>query len=188
MDNNIDCIIPAAGLSSRMGQWKLMLAYKNHTILDECIENALSFCSRVILVTGYNHQQLVQRYSANPAIKIVVNENYELGMFSSIQLGVAAVESEYFFICHGDMPCVKQDVYQQLWRMKGDYVLFPGDIYQKGHPVLLPQTVIPLITNMYINGSMKQVLNDCNHRYLLIKDNGIYFDVDTPEAYQQLLN
>ncbi len=36
----IDCIITAAGLSSRMGQWKMMLPWEQGTILDTSIKNA----------------------------------------------------------------------------------------------------------------------------------------------------
>ncbi|MDE8740011.1 NTP transferase domain-containing protein, partial [Escherichia coli] len=49
----IDCIITAAGLSSRMGQLKMMLPWEQGTILDTSIKNALQFCSRINLVTGY---------------------------------------------------------------------------------------------------------------------------------------
>lgn len=48
----VDCVMPAAGLSSRMGSWKVMLPYSHHTILDESIENALRFCSRVKKLMG----------------------------------------------------------------------------------------------------------------------------------------
>lgn len=54
----IDCIITAAGLSSRMGQWKMMLPWEQGTILDTSIKNALQFCSRIILVTGYRGNEL----------------------------------------------------------------------------------------------------------------------------------
>ncbi len=54
----IDCIITAAGLSSRMGQWKMMLPRQQGTILDTSIKNALQFCSRIILVTGYRGNEL----------------------------------------------------------------------------------------------------------------------------------
>lgn len=33
-----DCLITAAGLSSRMGAWKLMLPYRQSTILDESLK------------------------------------------------------------------------------------------------------------------------------------------------------
>ena len=59
----IDCIITAAGLSSRMGQWKMMLPWEQGTILDTSIKNALQFCSRIILVTGYRGNELHERYA-----------------------------------------------------------------------------------------------------------------------------
>ncbi|WP_152906355.1 NTP transferase domain-containing protein, partial [Klebsiella aerogenes] len=34
----VDCIITAAGLSSRMGQWKMMLPWRGTTILDASIK------------------------------------------------------------------------------------------------------------------------------------------------------
>ncbi len=58
----LDCVMPAAGLSSRMGDWKLMLPYQQYTILDASIENALSFCRRVILVVGYRGAELIEKY------------------------------------------------------------------------------------------------------------------------------
>ena len=33
-----DCLITAVGLSSRMGAWKLMLPYRQSTILDESLK------------------------------------------------------------------------------------------------------------------------------------------------------
>ncbi len=50
----IDCIIPAAGYSKRMGKWKPLLPLKNKTILDWSIDNAIKGGCRVILVTGFN--------------------------------------------------------------------------------------------------------------------------------------
>ncbi|MGF1873003.1 NTP transferase domain-containing protein [Photobacterium indicum] len=44
-------------------------------------------------------------------------------MFGSIQVGVSEVQSEHFFICHGDMPCVSADIYQQVWPERGDHAV-----------------------------------------------------------------
>lgn len=67
----IDCIITAAGLSSRMGQWKMMLPWQQGTILDTSIKNALQFCSRIILVTGYRGNELHERYANQSNITII---------------------------------------------------------------------------------------------------------------------
>lgn len=59
---SVDCIITAAGLSSRMGKWKMMLPWRDGTILDASIKNALQFCSRIIVVTGFRGEALQARY------------------------------------------------------------------------------------------------------------------------------
>ncbi|MFT8211100.1 MAG: NTP transferase domain-containing protein [Symbiopectobacterium sp.] len=43
------CLMLAAGLSSRMGQWKMMLPWGEGTVLDSALAAALSFCDRVVL-------------------------------------------------------------------------------------------------------------------------------------------
>jgi molybdenum cofactor cytidylyltransferase len=186
-EKNIDCVMPAAGLSSRMGQWKLMLPYRGQTILDQSIENALSHCSRVILVVGYRSEELLQRYQLDDRIAVVINAHYQQGMFSSIQCGVALVNSEHFFICHGDMPCISPVTYQTLWQERGQYTLFPGNETKPGHPVLLPQSLIPPIQHAQPNSSMKALIMGQPVRYLQLNLAELYLDVDTPAAYQRLL-
>ncbi len=61
-----DCLITAAGLSSRMGAWKLMLPYRQSTILDESLKNALVLCDRIILVVGHRADELISRYANHP--------------------------------------------------------------------------------------------------------------------------
>ena len=63
-----DCIITAAGLSSRMGTWKMMLPYCQGTMLDASLKNALAFCQRVILVVGHRGEELEARYLERPRL------------------------------------------------------------------------------------------------------------------------
>ncbi|QFU22736.1 NTP transferase domain-containing protein [Shewanella eurypsychrophilus] len=183
----IDCVMPAAGLSSRMGEWKMMLAYQNQTILDKSIENALKFCSRVILVAGYRSDELIERYKQHSGVTVTVNEGYRLGMLSSIKVGIAQVQSEHFFIAHGDMPCLTAELYRYCWQQRGLYSLFPGCEKQTGHPVLIPKIMIPSILHSEQTGNLRRILTKANVRYLNLTDEALFFDVDTPEAYQQLL-
>ncbi|MDA6076735.1 NTP transferase domain-containing protein [Edwardsiella anguillarum] len=100
----VEGIITAAGLSSRMGQWKMMLPYRGGTLLDASINNALGFCQQIILVVGFRADELLQRYGDHPRIRTVVNLDYRSGLFSSVRCGAAAVQSDYCFISHGDIP------------------------------------------------------------------------------------
>lgn len=182
----LDCVMPAAGLSSRMGRWKMMLPYRQHTVLDESIENALRFCSRVILVAGYRADELVEKYAEKERVIVVVNTDYRQGMFSSIQCGVNKVESEHFFICHGDMPCIEPDIYRQVWLQRGAHTVFPGLPEQPGHPVLLPASLIAEIAKAQVADKMKRIIFSQAVKYAGLEIEEIHLDVDTPEAYLNL--
>lgn len=180
--------MPAAGLSSRMGDWKLMLPYRDGVILDASIDNALGFCSRVILVGGYRFEELAARYHDREHVTVLYNPEYQLGMFRSIQVGVAEVRSEHFFITHGDMPCISPQIYRTMWQQRSDATLFPGHPDQPGHPVLLHKTIIPSVLAASPQGSMRQLITEGAVHYLSLTEDAIWRDIDTPKAYQALLH
>ncbi|MFC1233771.1 molybdenum cofactor cytidylyltransferase [Vibrio sp. F74] len=183
---HVDCVMPAAGLSSRMGRWKMMLPYLHHTILDESIENALGFCTRVILVVGHRGGELAQRYQSNSNIVVVVNPGFEQGMFGSIQHGVKQVETDNFFICHGDMPCISADIYQRVWNERGQHTVFPGTVKAPGHPVLLCYSMAAEIANAPLDSKMKKLIQSGEVKYVGMKELEILFDIDTQDAYDAL--
>lgn len=181
-----DALILAAGLSSRMGSWKMMLPYRQGTILDAAINNALGFCSRVVLVTGYRGDELHQRYCGHSQICLVANADYHQGMFSSIRCGVQHIESRHFFLALGDMPCISSHIYAQLWQQRGDYCLIPRFEGGKGHPVLLPQRMIEAVRRAMPEQNMKQIIQSDEPRYLAVENPAIHWDIDTPEQYRRL--
>lgn len=184
---HIDCVMLAAGMSTRMGQWKMMLPYGNGTILDTAIANALAFCQRVIVVSGFRGEELAAYYHQHPQIQVVHNANYQQGMLSSIRTGVQQVRSPYFFLTLGDLPCIRHGIYAALWQEKGPFALVPRYHKERGHPVLLPASIIERINVADPKLSMKQVIELGDYRFLEVQERGIHYDIDTQEEYQQLL-
>lgn len=182
----IDCIITAAGLSSRMGQWKMSLPWRNGTMLDASIKNALQFCSRVILVTGFRHQELAQRYIHHPDILIVNNPDYLIGLFSSIQAGATRVSTEYCFLTHGDLPCLHHAIFNNLWSLRGKYALMPNYHGQPGHPILLPRENLLQATALTDMRSMRAALLAGEYRLCEMNHPEIILDIDTPEDFAAL--
>ncbi len=133
-----DCLITAAGLSSRMGAWKLMLPYRQSTILDESLKNALVLCDRVILVVGHRADELISRYANHPRIRLVHNHDYAQGLGSSIRAGLAACSSDHLFVSHGDLPCIPRGVPHAL-AGAGDETLFPSYQGKLATPCCCPE-------------------------------------------------
>ncbi len=187
MKINIDCIILAAGMSSRMSKWKVQLPFKGKTIIERCVSNALLICKRVILVVGYRSSELKEKFRNGRDIFIIENYDYKKGMFKSIQTGVSSVQTDYFFISHGDLPLVSSQVYKTLAEHKGPEAVIPVHNGRKGHPVLLPKSIIGRVLEEQENSSMKKLLSTYPKQLVPVDTKGIYKDIDTDEDYKNLL-
>ncbi len=183
---NADCIIPAAGLSSRMGDWKLLLPFNGATIVEHSVINALASCARVIVVVGYRGDELIQQLAPYP-VELVFNHDYQQGMYSSIRQAVTQLHHDYFFVTHADMPCIAPAIFTRLWEQRGEATVFPGTEQQTGHPVLLSSRLKPVIEQQQQHKSMKALLKHYPMRFLNLKEPSIHLDIDTPQSYQQLI-
>ncbi len=181
------CLMLAAGLSSRMGQWKMMLPWGEGTVLDSALAAALSFCDRVVLVTGFRGAELNWRYGDHGRITLCHNEDFNEGMFSSIRCGAAALGDGHFFLALGDMPAVSGAVYRTLWQQRDATCLIPEYAQGKGHPVLLPPAMRDTVLAANNETSMKTLITCHGQRRVPVSDGAIHWDMDTPEQYQQLL-
>jgi len=187
MKINLDCIILAAGISSRTSQWKMRLPFRGKSIIEYCVSNALLVCRRVILVVGYRSSELRQEFRNWKNISIIENSGYKKGMFTSIQTGVSAVQTDYFFISHGDLPLIPALVYQTLSAHKGPKAVFPVHNGKRGHPVLLPRTIIGRILEEGEDSSMKKLLSTYPAHLVPVNTESIYNDIDTDVDYLNLL-
>ncbi len=182
-----DCLITAAGFSSRMGDWKMILPYHGTTLLETSIARAKACCARIILILGYRAEELTEQYANQPGITLVVNPHPEAGLLSSIQAGLQHSEHPYIFLTHGDMPRIEAETFFSLWSKKGDKVLFPSYQNKVGHPVLIPRAVAQNMQNATGYDSPKKWLLTQAHEYIEQASPGILFDIDTPEQYQEAL-
>ncbi|MGF6189267.1 nucleotidyltransferase family protein [Serratia sp. 2723] len=184
---NKECVMLAAGLSSRMGKWKMTMPWGEGTLLDSALASALTFCDRVVLVTGFRGDELAACYQDHPAIDVVFNPDYQTGMFSSIQCGVSHIRSSRFFLALGDMPEVTPGVYRKLWACTDPETCFiPAYERGKGHPVLLPQYAITLIRSAAEGTTLRDVIGQMAMRIVPVDAQGIHWDVDTQQQYQQV--
>lgn len=182
-----ECIMLAAGLSSRMGKWKMMMPWGEGTILDSALASALAFCDRVVLVTGFRGDELAAYYQDHPRIKVVFNPEYQSGMFSSIQCGVSHIRGSCFFMALGDMPEVTPCVYRRLWASADtEACIIPAYELGKGHPVLLPKGAISLINSAPKGATLRDVVGQMAVSVIPVETQGIHWDVDTPEQYLQV--
>jgi len=185
-ETRTECVMLAAGESSRMKDWKMMLPFMGSTIIEKSVENALKVSSRVILVTGYRSAELKKNFSLKKSVEIVENTQFEKGMFSSIKLGTAQVTGDRFYIALGDMPLVDAAVYRIMLGYTCAPVIIPKYQGKKGHPVLLSREVAESIMKTPETKTLRDVLALFPTLAVPVQTARILKDIDSAEDYEHL--
>lgn len=178
-------IVLAAGLSSRMGDNKLMLLYQDKPIIRVTVEKAISASDRVIVVLGHDKERVEDAISGLDA-GTVFNPVYTSGMKSSIIAGIEAVSDDDFAILPGDLPLIEADDMEGTYRLLKDHEIaraIHGGL--PGHPVAFRRNHRDKL--IAFPGGMKEYLA----LYDVAKHNaseGSVYDIDTQEKYQALLS
>lgn len=192
---NIYALITAAGLSSRMKQFKPLLPFKNGTLIESTLRNFLDAgISNLIVVVGHQKERLIPVLHPYP-VKIVVNEAYaDSDMFTSVKLGFNALpdSAKAVFLCPGDIPLISPDTIRILYETMNQNpalsCLIPSIHNRKGHPPIFSKTAMEQIRNYHgdcgVKGAMQNFADSTE--YLEVTDEGILKDVDYPEDYQKL--
>jgi len=188
-----ECVMLAAGRSTRMNGWKMTLPWGESTILEHSLRAALDVCARVVLVTGFRAEELERIFRDWSRVEVVSNERYEEGMFSSVQMGVRSIGNGGFFLALGDMPGVTGDIYRTLlgWDKRlasifrgTAHAVIPKCRGKKGHPLLLSPEVKTRILDTGISRTLRDVLAEMPTVIVPVDDQGILHDIDTPEDYR----
>lgn len=190
----MEAIVLAAGYSSRANAFKMTLPLGQMTVLEQTISKFEGLCSRVIVVAGFQAeliQEEMAKISSKNAysfqIKFVYNENFNQGMFTSIQKGCSEVNAPTFFITPGDCPLVKKETVQLIAEHKGNVVI-PSFHYRGGHPIKLSSEVKQKILETNPESNLRAVLGGYEKKYMNVDDPGVLMDVDTLEDYQKALD
>ncbi|MGA2548018.1 MAG: NTP transferase domain-containing protein [Rectinemataceae bacterium] len=194
-----DCVMPAAGASSRMGDLKPLLPFAGSTLVEAAVGAALDAGCRVLLVVGNRGAEVASPFGteAHRAARergrflVVDNPNWERGLLGSIQAALSLVVGDAFFLAHADMPFIESVDYRALAEARAertsnglaDAAFFASHDGVRGHPVLLPSAWIPEMLALDARGMMKDFLAD-RPIALVETGRGALRDIDTPEDYE----
>lgn len=184
-------IILAAGYSSRMGDLKALLPFRETTLIEKqikCFRDA--GIDEVIVVTGHRHEEIEDVLNRSQ-VRIVYNPNYPEGMFSSLKAGLKAIipdSCDAFLFLPVDYPLIRPYMIRLLVQTylaqnkNLAYLRFNG---KKGHPPMLSASWIdPILayTGEYgIKGLIKPF--DDQAAYVELPNNECILNMNTLEDY-----
>lgn len=190
----VGALVLAAGLSTRMGQSKVMLPWtEGRTIIEHIIDQlAKSRLDHIVVVTG--HQAREVKALLKPLdVEVVHNKAYKTGeMLSSLKVGLSAMPASISaaLVALGDQPRIQPRVVYQVLNAyaegKSDLIV-PSYQMQRGHPILIGRRYWPEIHHIPQEGSLRDVMHAHAQRiaYVEVDTDSVLRDVDTPQDYEQ---
>lgn len=192
MKNKETCIILAAGASSRMGCNKMLLPWNNKTILSSVICTVKNAGLLPLVVLGYCADAIlheISQYVDDSKSSIVIHENWQHGMITSIQAGMLHGGENSYWLLHGDMPCLTSNMLEtiiasmkNIEREKYD-VVFPQYHNQHGHPVWVNRSIYNDILRLPQGERFRPFLETKKSIGVEVPFQAITMDIDTRETY-----
>lgn len=187
----VAAIVLAGGLSSRMGQHKILMDWDGRPIINAiCDKLRRARVEQTIIVTGHKAAS-VRAAVAKEGVTVVHNPNYAKGdMLSSLQTGLRALAPDIsaVLICLGDQPQldvrIAYDVMTAYAEGRG-LIIAPSYQMRRGHPYIMDRAIWSEILELPPDGSPREVINQHANltAYVSVKDDSILRDIDTPEDY-----
>lgn len=199
-------VILAAGEGERMGELKQLLPWnKENTILGSSIDNLLEskiIDEKLIIVLGAQSERVekylenkYQQLIENEDLLIIVNEDYQKGMMSSVKkaLKVIGRRSRYLLFTLGDKPFISAEIYQRLYKAalsKRADIFVPVYKNKKGHPVFLKRILVNKAFSLKGQGGLKNLMEIMPHRvyYYPFPSREITIDLDYKRDYLKYKN
>ncbi|MTH16071.1 nucleotidyltransferase family protein [Flavobacterium sp. LC2016-01] len=194
--NKTVIVILAAGNSSRLGQPKQLLGYKDSTLLKNTIaEASLVPEVKIIVVTGANNH-LIEEELDPSRIKIVFNPEWESGMSSSIICGLKKLSELYpesenciFAVC--DQPYVSSLIFENLigeHYKTGKGIAASAYSGTLGTPVLFNKKYFNELLELQGQEGAKKIINTFSDDVVSVLFEKGNIDIDTEDDYNKLMS
>jgi molybdenum cofactor cytidylyltransferase len=174
----IAAVVLAAGLSSRMGENKLLVDIGGQPLIRRTVQAALaSHASPVIVVTGRDAERMEQVLSGLD-VRFVENPDFAKGLSTSLKSGLKTVppENDGVLIVLGDMPSVTPALLDTLIAafdpVEGRAICVATHGGKRGNPVLWARRFFP---------EMMAVEGDVGAKHIMAANDEMVCEVEAPD-------
>jgi molybdenum cofactor cytidylyltransferase len=193
----ITAIVPAAGMSTRMGQNKLLLPFRAKPLLGHAVDTLLaSAVDEVVVVLGHDAWKLREKL-AGRQVRFVENPDYREGLSTSVRAGMNVVSARAvgIMIYLADQPLLEPKEVDLLItafaqaRKASKNIVVPVYRGQRGNPVILDVLYKEAILDVVGETGCRRVIKRNPDRVLVVEmeTDHVIRDVDTIEEYEELV-
>lgn len=191
---HIGAVILAAGSSSRLGEPKQLVTFKNRPLLQKMIDSCspLDFSSKTI-VLGANSNVIADRIHPGE-FSFIKNEEWSEGIAGSIRKGLEFSlrqdpDIRHILFMLSDQPFVTTALLSRLLKSHFSKTKeitassYKGDV---GVPAIFSKAIYPMLMKLEGDQGAKKIMKQFPEKVTTVPFEMGYFDVDTPEDQAEL--
>ncbi len=177
--------ILAAGGASRFGSTKQAAMLDGVPLVRKAIETAADVCGdRVMTVIGHDTETVLGAVAAAPGF-VVVNEDYEKGLGTSIAVAARTCQkyADAILLLLADQPRITAEHLQSLvdeWTGAGDEIVATAFAETLGPPVLFPSDSFSALAALTGDQGARAILRDRRFSIKTVRFDEAAVDIDTP--------
>ena len=186
----IGAVIAAAGMSTRMKDFKQLMKIGNLTMAERVVLNfQRAGIKDIVMITGFQGK-LLEKSLHHYGITFLRNEDYETTqMLDSVKIGLEYLKDrcEQILFCPVDASAFSMKTLEELLTHEEDWI-YPFCNGRIGHPILIANHLLPRILAHTGGGGLKGALDSLGISPVVMEvtDAGSVMDADTPEDYKMM--
>jgi len=137
-------VLLAAGKSTRTTRMKQLYKIDGEYLINVQIKKLLAYGYEVLVVLGHKYEEVFA--VLDKRVEVIHNDEYERGMFSSVQSVFRKSAAEQFLFCHTDRPLADREVFESMIGSKSD-VAVAFCCGKKAPPIMMRSIVKEQILN-----------------------------------------
>jgi molybdenum cofactor cytidylyltransferase len=192
-NEDIVALVLAAGMSRRMGKPKMVLSWRDTTVIGQVVQTLLNAgISNIFIITGGDEENTVNSLK-NFQVRFLSNPKFENGeMIDSVRVGLMNLPNHIkaALIVLGDQPQIECETIKSIitaYRELNSKIIVPSFQMKRGHPWLVDRKHWDDIVNLESKKNLRDFFS--NHStsilYVNLTNPTILYDLDTPEDYEQ---
>jgi len=189
----IVAVVLSGGESRRMGRPKALLPIGAVSFMERIVKSLQAAgLEKVIVVLGHNAADIEARIRGLP-VTVAINPDYAQGQLSSLVAGLRALPAEKIdgilvhLVDHPFVnPALVRRMIESFYRSK-KLIVVPKYKGRRGHPVIFSSRLFDELRRAPLDQGAKSVVHAHAAETLELDtdEEGITFDIDTPEDYRR---
>ena len=187
----VAAIVLAAGESTRFGEDKLALRLAGRCLIEHAFDAAAEAAEGAIVVVlpaDLPRADASTTWEDRTGRRLIRAEvaGQSPSQGQSLRAGIAALtaDTDAAFVFLGDMPFIPCGIGARLLGILGQHrAAAPVVRGQRGHPVLIRRSLFATASSITGDSGLRHILDRVGFAALPVDDDGVSFDIDTPDDF-----